>query len=94
LVPRLADGIRGQEFNLGRFAGMQAFNREHPQALAELGLGRNQTTQILNFVNGERSVLTIRNRVAAWTGGDLSTNQVQAYLEILREVGWVVLEGG
>jgi aminopeptidase YwaD len=94
LVPRLADGIRGQEFNLGRFGGMQAFSREHPQALAELDLGRNQTTQILNFVNGERSVLTIRNRVAAWTGDDLSTNQVQAYLEILREVGWVVLEGG
>ena len=94
LVPRLADGIRGQEFNLGRFGGMLAFNREHPQALADLGLSRSQTTQILNFVNGERSVLTIRNRVAAWTGDDLSANQVQAYLEILREVGWVVLEGG
>jgi len=89
LVPRLAEGIRGQEFSLGRFAGMQAFNREHPEALAELELSRGQTTQILNFVNGERSVLTIRNRVAAWTGEDLSANQVMAYLEILEEVGWV-----
>lgn len=93
VVPRLADGIRGQEFNLGRFDRMVSFNREHPEALAELGLSRNQTTQILNFVNGERSVLTIRNRVAALTGEDLLGSQVTAYLEILREVGWVVLEG-
>ena len=92
VVPRLADGIRGQEFSLGQFEGMVSFSREHPQAVSELGLSRAQTTQILNFVNGERSVLSILNRVAALTGEPLRGNQVRAYLEILQEVGWVVLE--
>jgi len=92
VVPRLADGIRGQEFSLGQFDGMVSFSRTHPQAVSELGLSRVQTTQILNFVNGERSVLTIRNRVAALTGEGLLGSQVVAYLEVLRDVGWVVLE--
>ena len=89
VVPRLAPGIRGQEFNLGRFEGMLSFLEENPRALPELGLSRSQTTQILNFVNGERSVLAIRNGVAAWTGEDLSVRQVAEYLDILSEVGWV-----
>jgi uncharacterized Ntn-hydrolase superfamily protein len=92
VVPRLAPGIRGQEFNLGRYGPMVAFLEEEPQAIQELGLSRNQTTQILNFVDGERSVLAIRNGVAAWTGEALSTGQVADYLEILEEVGWVELE--
>jgi hypothetical protein len=89
VVPRLASGIRGQEFNLGRFPGMVSYLEENPRALEELGLSRNQTTQILNFVNGERSVPAIRNGVAAWTGEDLSVEQVAGYLGILEQVGWV-----
>jgi len=92
VVPRLAPGIRGQEFNLGRFEGMVSFLEENPQAVSELGLNRTQTTQILNFVNGERSVLAIRNGVAAWTGEELSVEQVAGYLGILETVGWVELE--
>ncbi|MGW8266215.1 MAG: hypothetical protein ACWGSQ_07590 [Longimicrobiales bacterium] len=92
VVPMLAPGIRGQEFNLGRSEGMVSFLDENPRALQELGLNRNQTTQILNFVNGRRSVLAIRNGVAAWTGEELSVAQVAGYLGILEQVGWVELE--
>jgi aminopeptidase YwaD len=91
-VPRLAPGIRGQEFNLGGFDRMQAFLEGNPRAVQDLGLSRNQTTQILNFVNGERSVLAIRNGVAAWTGEELTTGQVADYLKILEEVGWVAMD--
>jgi len=92
VVPRLAEGIRGQEFSLGRYERAQRFFQENPGALGEVGLSRGQTTQILNFVNGERSVLAIRNGVAAWTGEGLTVGQVADYLEILVEVGWVELE--
>ena len=91
VVPMLAPGIRGQEFNLGRFDRMQTFMEENPEAVQELGLSRGQTTQILNFVNGERSVVAIRNGVAAWTGEDLTVGQVADYLRILAEVGWLEL---
>ena len=89
VIPRIAPGIRGQEFSLGQFDRMQAFLREHPGAMEDIGLSRNQTTQVLNFVNGKRSVLAIRNGVAAWTGEELSVGRVADYLEILEEVGWV-----
>jgi hypothetical protein len=53
-------------------------------------LDRNQTRWILNFVNGERSVSTIRDRVAAIAGDELSVGQVADYLGMLEEVGWIV----
>jgi aminopeptidase YwaD len=90
LIPRLAPGIHGQEFSLGRFGRMQSYAEEHPDAVTQLGLSRNQTTQILNFINGERSLLTIRDRVVAWTGEELSLDQLVGYVNILEEVGWVV----
>jgi len=92
VVPHLAPGIRGQEFNLGRFPPAQAYFRDHPDELEEIGLSNAQTRQIQSFVNGDRSVLTIRDRVAAWTGSELSVEQVARYLEILAEIGWVTLE--
>lgn len=91
-VPHLAPGIRGQEFYLSRFDRMEAYLRDHPAALEELGLSRGQTSQILNFVNGERSVAEIRDGAYAWTGEPLSLDQVSGYLQILEEVGWVVME--
>ena len=92
VIPRLAPGIRGQEFSLGRFDRAQAFFQENPGVLGDLNLSRNQTTQILNFINGERSVLDIRKGVAAWTGESTGLAQVSGYLGILEEVGWIIME--
>jgi len=92
-IPSLAEGIRGQEFNLGQFEPAQGYFREHPGVLAEIGLSDAQTRQIMNHINGGRSILTIRNRVAAWTGEDISVTQVARYVGILQEIGWVELEG-
>ena len=43
VVPRLADGIRGQEFNMGRYGPAQDYFREHPGVLTEVGLSNAQT---------------------------------------------------
>jgi len=91
-IPRLAPGIRGREFQLSRFDRMEIYLEAHPGALEELGLSRSQSSQILNFIDGRRSITEIRDRVAAWTGEDLSVEVVAAYLDILEEVGWVVVE--
>jgi hypothetical protein len=93
VVPHLSDEVRGREFNMGRFAPAQEYFRAHPGSLEELGLGNDETSQILNYVNGERSILTIRNRVMARTGSSsLTASRVARYLEILEEIGWVRLE--
>ncbi|MBT8395662.1 MAG: M28 family peptidase [Gemmatimonadetes bacterium] len=91
-IPRLAPGIRGQEFNMGRFQPAQDYFRDHPGILNEIGLTNAQTSQISNWVNGRRSILTIRDRVAAGTGQQIDVAQVARYLEILEEIGWVEIE--
>jgi len=91
MIPDLHPDVRGTQFYLNRSEGYQAYIEANPDALEEIGLRGNQTSQILNFVNGERSVAEIRNRVAAVTGTELSAGQVLAYLTILRDAGWVVL---
>jgi hypothetical protein len=92
VVPRLGDGIRGQVFSMGNYEPAQNYFREHPGLLGEIGLSNGQTSMILNYVNGERSVLTIRNRVAARVGGEISPSQVSRYLEALSEFGWIEME--
>jgi len=92
VTPRLAPGIRGVETSLGRYGPAQEYFENHPNALAETGLSNAQTQQILNFVDGRRSVLTLRDRVAAWTGAGLTVTQVARYLAILEEIGWVEME--
>jgi aminopeptidase YwaD len=94
MVPRLAPGIRGQEFNMGRFDRAQSYFQEHPGILAELGITNAQTQLIQNYINGERSLLTIRDRIVGWTGEDLPLELLARYVEILQEIGWVVMEEG
>ncbi len=94
VIPRLAEEIRGQVFNMGQYGPAQDYFREHPGVLGEIGLSNAQTSQIMNYVNGRRSILTIRNRVAGWTGEHISVDQVALYLGVLGEIGWVELEEG
>jgi len=91
VIPRLAAGIRGQQFNMGQFGPAQDYFREHPGILGEIGLSNAQTQQVMNYINGSRSILDIRNRVAGWTGETISVSQVARYVGILEEIGWVEL---
>ena len=91
IIPSLGPGIRGVETSLARFGPMQEWTAANPTALEELGLGRGQTTQILNFVNGDRSVADILFRVRGATGEALTVDQVLGYLRILEAVGWIQL---
>ncbi len=88
-VPRLAPGIRGVETALARFAPYTKWVEAHPGALEALGLSRNQTAQIQNFVNGKRTVTEILWWVRGVTGEPTTPEQVRGYLDILRQVGWI-----
>jgi hypothetical protein len=89
VIPRLAPGIRGVETNLTRFAPYTQWVEAHPGAVEALGLSRNQATQILNFVNGKRSVAEILGWVRGVTAEPTTLDQVTGYLRILEEVGWI-----
>jgi len=92
VIPRLSDQVRSREFSLGQYEPAQRYFQEHPGIPDEIGLTNAQTQQILNHVDGRRSVLDIRNRVAGVLAQDLAVGRVAQYLEVLEEAGWVVLE--
>ncbi len=88
-IPRLAPGIRGVETSLQRYAPYRQWMEAHGGEVEALGLTNGQMTQILNFVDGRRSLGEIVVRVRAATGEPLSVAQAARYLEILQEVGWI-----
>jgi hypothetical protein len=89
LIPRLDPAVKGREFSLQSWPKYAAYLKEHPDALKTLGVTPQQATSILNYVNGRRSILKIRNTVIGETGRDLSLDVAAAYLELLKSVGWI-----
>ena len=88
-IPRLAPGIRGVETSLVRFAPYTKWVEAHPGAVEALGLSRNQTAQIQNYINGRRPVTDILWWVRGVTAEPTTLDQVTGYLRILQEVGWI-----
>ncbi|MFH1943879.1 MAG: M28 family peptidase [bacterium] len=89
VIPSIHADVKGQEFYVERSPRFEAYRKEHPDVLKDVKLNRFQTTAILNFVNGKRSVTDIRNAVVAETGRDLSFDALMAYLNVLKEIGWI-----
>ncbi len=92
LTPRLAPSIKGREFALNSYEKYAAYLKANPDALKKLDLTPQLATSVLNYVNGRRSVLRIRNCVVGETGRDVSLGSVAGYLEILKSVGWISYE--
>jgi len=89
IVPSIHPNVKGKAFNLTRSDEYVLYMEENPDALKNLKLNRSQTGSILNFVNGERSMTTIRNWVLAETNRELSVENVASYLKILMKIEWV-----
>jgi len=82
--------VRGQQFSLTGSERYRSYVEANPNAITNLELNSAQTRQILDFLNGERSVTEIRNHAAAATGTDIGIEQVVRYLAMLEAVGWIV----
>lgn len=91
VVPALHPEVRGTEFSLNASSRYRAYMEAHPAAFADLGLSSAQTRQILNFVNGRRSIAEISSRVTTATDEDLDMTRVARYLSVLEAAGWVVM---
>jgi Zn-dependent M28 family amino/carboxypeptidase len=89
VVPSIAPGIRGKEFSLQSYDKYTTYLKANPDALKKIGLAPNLAARLLNYVNGKRSVLKIRNCVIGETGQDVTIDAVAGYLDILKEVGWI-----
>jgi len=89
IFPSIHRDAKGQEFYLERTDRYKKFIKEHPEAIKELRVSRMQKRSIQNFINGHRSITTIRNFVAADTGTDLLFPALLGYLEFLKKLDWI-----
>jgi hypothetical protein len=92
LVPRLDPAIKGREFALNSYEKYAAYLKANPDGLKKLGLTPQLAGTLLNYVNGRRSVLRIRNCVIGETGRDVTLDAVAGYLDILKSVGWIAYD--
>jgi hypothetical protein len=89
VVPAIHPNVRTQEFSLGSNEAYAKHIKENPDAVKKLGLTPAQASQILNFVNGRRSITRIRNAVSAVSGQDAPLRGVADYLALLKSLNWV-----
>jgi len=90
IFPDLNPDVKGKEFYLERTDRFRDYIKEHPDALKKLNLNRNQQRSIQNFINGKRSVMEIRNAAIAETEIDLPIENLMGYLELLKELNWIM----
>ena len=89
IVPCLDGAVKGREFALNSYEKYAAYMKANPDALKKTGLTPQQATSVVNYVNGRRSVLKIRNSLVGESGREVTLDSVAAYLDILKAVGWV-----
>jgi len=94
VIPAVAPSVRGRQFDLAGHEKYQQAVKASPELLKKLGLSRQQSTAILNYVNGRRSVAEICDCVAAELDEDVPRQAVADYLEFLRSVDWLVVTTG
>jgi len=89
IVPRIDPSVKGREFALNSYEKYSAYMKANPDGLKKLGLTPQLANTLVNYVNGKRSVLRIRNCVIGETGRDVTLESVAAYIDLLKSVGWV-----
>lgn len=89
-VPALAPGVKGKEFSLEGSERYRAYIKEHPDAAKELKLTVPQRRSVLNFIDGRRTLATIRRWAAAETGTEIDFRELVRYIDFLRAVGWIL----
>jgi hypothetical protein len=93
-TPAFAPAVKGRLFSLRDYEKYNQYLKEHPHALKLLGISSLQATTILNYVNGKRSIAQIADCVAGELDEHISLKGALGYLELLREIGWLVFDAG
>jgi len=88
-VPVLSPEIKGKEFALEQSERYRAYVKDHPDAVKALKLTPPERRVVLNYIDGRRTLATIRRSVEAETGAEIEFRDLAAYVDFLRAVGWI-----
>ncbi|MCJ7580927.1 MAG: M28 family peptidase [Candidatus Aminicenantes bacterium] len=89
VIPALLPEVKGQKFNPNQTEEYNKFMEDNPDFNKELMVDRGQQRSILNYINGRRSVTTIRNCVVAESGKELDFENLLKYLNFLKTIKWI-----
>ena len=88
-VPSLSPDVKGKEFTLEQSERYRNYVKDHPDAVKGLKLGMSPRRAVLNYIDGRRTLTTIRRSVEAETGAEIEFKDLAAYVDFLRAVGWL-----
>jgi hypothetical protein len=88
-VPVLAPDVRGKEFSLEGSDRYKTYAAAHADAVKGLNLSVSQRRSVLNYIDGRRTLATIRNWAEAETGADIDFQDFLRYIDFLKAVGWI-----
>ncbi len=88
-VPALAPDVKGKEFSLEGSERYRKYAEAHPDAVKGLKLGMSQRRSVLNYIDGHRTLATIRNWVEVETGAEVEFKEFLRYIDFLKAAGWI-----
>jgi len=91
-VPALAPDVRGREFQLESSDRYKKYAEARPEALKALKITPPQRRAVLNYIDGRRTLSTIRNWVEAETGTDLAFADLAAFIRALADITYCIIK--
>jgi aminopeptidase YwaD len=89
VVPVVTDKVKGREFWVEASPSYREYVKAHPDAVRAIALGWGERRALVDFIDGRRSVAVIRARAEAETGTDIPLDKAVAYIEMLKDIGWL-----
>lgn len=91
IIPVLHPAVKGKKFNISSESNLNEF-LEKNSAHKGVVIARDRTVSglVLKYINGKRSVTDIKNSVNAETGRTFSVEEIASYIDILREIEWII----
>lgn len=90
-VPALAPDVKGREFQLESSDRYKKFAEANPEALKALKITPAQRRAAVNYIDGRRTLSTIRDWVEAETGTDLAFADLLAFIRALAVINYCSL---
>jgi hypothetical protein len=85
-VPALAPDVKGREFQLESSDRYKKYAEANPEALKALKITPAQRRAVLNYIDGRRTLSTIRDWVEAETGTDLAFADLLSFIRALADI--------
>ncbi|MFO7734426.1 MAG: M28 family peptidase [Candidatus Aminicenantes bacterium] len=87
-VPALAPDVKGREFQLESSDRYKKFAEANSEALKALMITPAQRRAVLNYIDGRRTLSTIRSWVEAETGTDLAFADLLSFIHALADISY------